>query len=132
MKKLYFLVLPLGLMVMSCANRNLVVTYSEEPEATATVTIVADKMIKNTYLTVDGQQLLENRHVQSVEIKGLPEGTHEFVFVTESGAYKDTLNEQFVYILKEGESQIKMVERPKPDLTWVGDIVGGLLNAIRF
>lgn len=120
--------LVLSVLLSSCA-KSIVVNYSNQPENNSTYIFQPSKPIGGTYLTINGQTLVENKNVKKITVNKLPEGPMEYHIISESSMYKTPFDFKAKKTLKNGQSETELLTVPPySNAYWTYTIVGSVTS----
>ncbi|PQJ08772.1 hypothetical protein CJD36_022495 [Flavipsychrobacter stenotrophus] len=102
-----------ALFLSSCAKR-VTVSYGGGNDNVGTVKIKPSTTIKGASVTMDGKLVWDKRkRIKTLTVTNVPKGNHEVNVVSESWAYKESLNDkQTVKITGSGDNKAVLVSVP--------------------
>lgn len=113
MKATLTILLLSAMFLSSCAKR-VTVSFGGGTDNVGTVKIKPSTTIKGASVTMDGKLVWDKKkRIKSITVTNVPKGNHEVNVVSESWAYKESLNDkQTVKISGSGDNKAVLVSVP--------------------
>ena len=112
MKKVNLGIIFIVLILFSSCARNIYADYQTESQNTGTIVVKPSKSTEKTFVTINDNLIVDKKNVKSVTLNNVPKGSYNIHYTSESGWYKETINDNIKVDMTEGKKVTKIVEIP--------------------
>jgi len=102
----------IGVFLMSSCSKDLHVNYQSDSLNTGTLILKPVSSTEKTFVTINGNLIVENKNVKSVVIENIPKGKYDLHYTSESSWYKEKLDVKEQLQLEEDKTYTQLIEVP--------------------
>lgn len=102
----------IGVFVMSSCAKDLHVNYQSDNLNTGTLILKPVSSTEKTFVTINGNLIVENKNVKSVVIENIPKGEYDLHYTSESSWYKNKLDVKVQLQLEKDKTYTQLIEVP--------------------
>jgi hypothetical protein len=97
---------------MSSCAKDLHVNYQSDNLNTGTLILKPVSSTEKTFVTINGNLIVENKNVKSVVIENIPKGEYDLHYTSESSWYKNKLDVKVQLQLEKDKTYTQLIEVP--------------------
>jgi len=98
--------------ILSSCSKNIYVNINPNTSHNNTIVLKPSRSTEKTYITVNGNLIVDKKFVKSVNLNNVPNGTYEIEYKVDNSFLKENLNEKIIIDVNGNELTTKLISVP--------------------